>query len=98
MEEISAKSFEQVLQSALGMIRTSWKTPACIFLQMDDMQKLRVRASDGLNSPLPVNFGFNPGKGIISQFLEKNQVFESGKIPWDDGFEAVVKPLETAKA
>jgi len=95
MEEISAKSFEQVLQSTLRMIRTSWKIPACLFVQMDDTQLLRIRASDGLPTTIPAAFGFKPGAGIISQCLEKNQVLESGKIPWDEGFEAVLKPLET---
>ena len=88
MEEISARSFEQVLNSTVRMIRGSWSVPVCLFLQVDDGGKMRIRASDGLPSAVPSAFGFTPTDGLAARCLEKNEILESGSHPWDDGLEA----------
>ena len=97
MEEISAKNFEQVLNSTVRMIRTSWNVPACLFIQMDDHGLLRIRASDGLRS-LKSSFGFKPANGAVAQCLEKNIVLESGDVPWDEGMADLLRSVETAQA
>jgi signal transduction histidine kinase len=99
MEEISAKSFEQVLNSTVRMIRTSWNVPVCLFLQGDDQGLLRIRASDGLSSNRLKSTAFKPGKGLVAKCLETNAVLESGSsTPWDDGLAEILKPAETPDA
>ena len=97
MEEISANYFEQVLNSTVRMIRTNWNVPVCLFIQMDDSGLLRIRASDGLRT-VKRSWGFKPMKGAVAQCLEKNEVLESGAIPWDEGLEAILRTVETAHA
>src|SRR5258708_7753757 len=96
MEEISAKSFEQVLTSTVRMIRSSWNVPVCIFIQADDKGLLRIRACDGLK--MPVTRSFKPGSGLVARCLEKNEVLESGDFPWDEGMQEVLRPAETKGA
>lgn len=91
MEEITAKSFEQTLNSTLHMIRKSWDVPVCIFLQLDDNGLLRVRASDGLNPPAKPDFGFKPQAGLVATCMNKNQVLSTGEFPWDEGMEALLR-------
>jgi transcriptional regulator with GAF, ATPase, and Fis domain len=99
MEDISARSFEQVLHATVRMIRASWTVPVCLFIQMDDTGHLRVRAADGLKSPVPPSFGFKPKQGLVAQCLEKNEVLESsGSIAWDEGMERILAPAETPAA
>src|SRR5579863_996697 len=98
MEEITAKSFEQVLNSTLRMIRTSWNVPVCLFLQSDDHGALRIRAGDGIQSAHLKNVSFKPAKGLVAQCLEKNLILESGTLPWDDGLAEVLRPVESPKA
>jgi transcriptional regulator with GAF, ATPase, and Fis domain len=95
MEEISANYFEQVLNSTVRMIRTSWNLSVCLFMQNDDHGMLRIRASDGLTVN-PRNVGFKPGKGIVAQCLANNEVLESGIMPWDDGMEELLRPSHSA--
>jgi transcriptional regulator with GAF, ATPase, and Fis domain len=97
MEEISAGYFEQVLNSTVRMIRGSWNVPVCLFVQMDDNGLLRIRASDGLRNS-GKEIGFRPNGGLIAKCLQKNEVMESGKTAWDEGMEAVLKPLQTSEA
>jgi transcriptional regulator with GAF, ATPase, and Fis domain len=97
MEEISASYFEQVLNSTVRMIRGTWDVPVCLFIQMDDQGLLQIRASDGLRS-LKRAHGFKPSSGIVAQCLEKNEVLESGMIPWDVGLEEMLRPSETTLA
>lgn len=87
MEEISEKSFEQVLNSTVRMIRGTWNVPSCLFIQMDDNGVLRIRASDGLRGPLPQSFGFKPKAGLVALCLNKNEVLESDAGAWDEGME-----------
>src|SRR5262245_29342867 len=95
MEQTSVKSFEQVLNSTLGMMRTSWNVPACLFIQIDDKGLLRVRAADGLKSPVRPVFGFKPGKGLVARCLEKNEVIESNAGRWDESMDEIITPLAT---
>jgi signal transduction histidine kinase len=92
MEEISANYFEQVLNSTVRMIRTNWNVPVCLFIQMDDTGLLRIRASDGLKS-LKSSFGFKPAQGLVARCMEKNEVLESGSLPWDEGLDELLKPV-----
>jgi signal transduction histidine kinase len=98
MEEISAKSFEQVLNSTVRMIRTTWNVPLCLFLQVEDQGLLRIRAVDGLRSARLKSFEFKPQKGLVAHCLSKNEVMESGALPWDEGLAEILKPVETPEA
>ena len=97
MEETTAKSFEMVLNSTLHLIRNSLGVPACLFLQPDDKGTLHIRAVDGLNPTHIQKFIFRP-KGLVAHCMERNEVLESGDIPWDDGLAQILQPLESAKA
>src|SRR3979490_1334414 len=97
MEQISAKNFEQVLNSTVRMIRSSWNVSVCLFIQMDDHGLLRIRASDGLRN-LPRSFGFKPAQGAVAQCLNTDKVLGSGDVPWDEGMKDLLKPVETASA
>jgi transcriptional regulator with GAF, ATPase, and Fis domain len=94
MEEITAKSFEQILNSTVRMIRTSWNVPACLFVQKDDQGLLRVRAADGLKTDIPPTFSIKPGQGLVTRCLDSNEVLDSGNGAWDDGIHALLKTVE----
>src|ERR1700680_4965386 len=98
MEEISAKSFEQVLNSTVRMIRTTWNVPICLFLQVEDQGLLRIRAVDGLRSARFNSVELKPQKGLVAHCLSKNEVMESGTLPWDEGLAEILKPVETPEA
>jgi transcriptional regulator with GAF, ATPase, and Fis domain len=97
MDDINQKSFEQILNSTVRMIRSSWNVSSCLFFQMDDEGKLRIRASDGLNGATQ-HIAIKPGKGIVSRCFDKNEVLESDQGEWDDGMQELLKPVLTAQA
>jgi transcriptional regulator with GAF, ATPase, and Fis domain len=98
MEEISEKSFEQILNSTVRMIRTSWNMPVCLFIQRDDHGVLRIRAGDGLPTTPPAHFGIKTHNGVVAKCLEKNAILESGEAPYDAGLQDILRPMETANA
>ncbi len=98
MEEITAKSFEQILSSTLHMIRNSWTVPVCLFMQLDDHGLLRVRASDGLRTPVKSDFNFKPQTGLVATCLNKNQILSTGEGAWDEGMESLLSPSYTEAA
>jgi transcriptional regulator with GAF, ATPase, and Fis domain len=98
MENTSEKRFEQVLNSTVRMIRTSWNVPVCLFFQMDEKGELHLRAGDGLPSRRSGDFKFKPGKDLVGQCLEKNEVLETGTIPLNKDLDALLKPAITPKA
>jgi hypothetical protein len=97
MEELSAKSFEQVLNATVHMIRSSWNVPACLYLQMDDAGLLRIRASDGFKLP-SIAFGAKSGKGLVARCLNENKILDSSMGAWDEGLEIILKPIVSKQA
>lgn len=77
----------ETLNATVRMIRQTWKTSTCLFLQTDDHGSLRVRASDGLPAGKRPPPEIKPKEGIVAECLKTNQVLESGTRPWDEGLE-----------
>src|SRR5687767_13031220 len=69
-------NFEEILNSTVHMLRMTWKVDLCIFLQMDDHGKLRVRSSDGLSLSKPDTLILDPRSGAASECCTKNTVVE----------------------
>ena len=87
MDELQAVSFEEILRSTLRMIRSTWKVPVCIFMQIDDEGSLRIRAGDGIPKK-GLTYRLNRKQGLVAQALDKNRVMESGKIPGTKAWES----------
>ena len=70
-------SFEQILNATVRMLRTTWKTNICLFLQINDQGELCVRASDGLPLDKASSLAFPIGDGPLAHCFSKNQVIET---------------------
>lgn len=89
---------DQVLQSSLRMVRSSWKVSVCLFLQLDDEGVLRVRAADGLPQDRWERFSLKPKDCLVARAMEKNQVLESDSgIPWDRGFKQLLETQHSSQ-
>jgi len=74
---------EQILNSTVRMIRSTWKTKVCIYIHQDDQGLLKIRAWDGLSKAPPASFKIMPGNGILWKCMETNRLMESGQYPWE---------------
>src|ERR1051325_9203241 len=74
--ETAQLSFEQILNATVRMMRTTWKTKLCLFLQMDDHGNLRIRAADGFPQKNTPTLAVNPTVGAFKTCISKNQIVE----------------------
>jgi transcriptional regulator with GAF, ATPase, and Fis domain len=74
--ENTPTSFEPTLNATVRMLRTTWKTKICLFLQVDDHGELRVRASDGLPVEKAAALTLKPSEGVLAQCFSKNKIVE----------------------
>lgn len=69
-------SFEQILNATVHMLRETWKANLCVFLQMDDLGKLRVRSVDGAVSAKAEIILVDSKAGAFGQCCANNKVIE----------------------
>ena len=70
-------SFERILNATVRMLRTTWKTKICLFLQRDDHGDLRVRAVDGLPLEKVSLLDVKPSEGPFAQCFSENRIIET---------------------
>src|SRR5437762_2036980 len=70
-------SFEEVLNATVRLLRTTWKTEVCLFLQLDDKGDLRARAADGLPSSKVAALTMKPTDGPFANCFAQNRVVEA---------------------
>jgi transcriptional regulator with GAF, ATPase, and Fis domain len=69
-------SFEQILNATVRLLRTTWKTKICLFLQVDDQGDLRVRAADGVSLKNLSTVTIRPSERSIARCFSKNKIVE----------------------
>ena len=69
-------SFEEVLNATVRLVRTTWKTKVCLFLQVDDRGELCVRAADGLDAGRLAALAIKPSEGPFAGCFAKNRIIE----------------------
>lgn len=69
-------SFEQILNATVHMLRETWKSNICVFMQMDDLGKLRVRSVDGATAPKSGIILVDAKAGAFGQCCSDNKVIE----------------------
>jgi transcriptional regulator with GAF, ATPase, and Fis domain len=84
-------SFEAILNAAVRMLRTTWKTKVCLFLQADDHGHLRVRAADGLPFEKVSALALKP-EGPLAQCFSKNKIIEFKASAATGAWAAFLKP------
>ena len=89
-------AFEQILTTTVRMARVNLKAKLCVFLQIDDSKRLRVRAADGLDAEAWHGRTFGTEKGVMAQCLSKNVIASAQSLAPDDELGAFLKP--SAKA
>src|SRR5258708_15446648 len=75
--ENSQLSFAHILNTTVRMLRTTWKTKICLFLQLDDRGDLSVRAADGLPFEKLSMLSIKPSEGPFSDCFMKNKIIET---------------------
>jgi len=86
-------SFEQILNATVRMLRTTWKTRVCLFLQMDDQGQLQVRASDGLPLKKVSALAVNPQEDPYAACFSKNRIVEVDAAAPMGSLTKLLKPL-----
>jgi transcriptional regulator with GAF, ATPase, and Fis domain len=74
--ENSPVSFEQILNATVRMLRSTWKTSVCVFLQVDDHGNLRVRAADGIPAKTAASLSILSTENPFAECFSKNQIVE----------------------
>src|SRR5690242_17853290 len=91
-------SFEEILSATLRMVRTTWKAPACLFLQLDDSGALRIRVADGLAREKWAPLSLSPDKGAAGKCMSQNAIVETGSLDAGDPLAALLNPLISGSA
>lgn len=86
--------FDSILNATVRMLRTTWKTKVCLFLQADDGGHLRVRASDGIPFDKLSSLSVTP-EGPLAQCFSKNKVIEVDDSASTGALAAYLKPHPT---
>jgi signal transduction histidine kinase len=79
-------------------MRTTWKVPLCLFLQLDDQGTLKVRAADGLPPEKWSGLTLKPTEGLAAQCFGKNVIMESGRLGPEDSLAPLLNPTLSASA
>lgn len=94
-QEQARQAIEQVLTSTLRMIRTSYKTQLCLFMQTDDEGLIRLRAADGIDESKLSNVGIKPSGGLVGTCMAKNTVIDSIGGAWETGLNDLLDKVST---
>lgn len=88
----AALSFEQILNTTVRMLSTSWKVKRCMFLQTDDLGNLKVRAANGVPGKEWQTTIIQPGTSPVARCLSKNHVTEITSLRGLDGLVVLMGP------
>src|SRR5689334_3112351 len=90
-------SFDHILTTMVRNARVNLKTGLCVFLQLDDSKRLRVRAVDGKDHAKWRNETFSADNGgILNQCLKENRIVRIDKITGKDDLKKLLKPAAKA--
>ncbi len=85
-------SFEQILNATVRMLRTTWKTKVCIFLQLDDRGDLRLRAVDGIPFVKTATIALKVDGGPFGECFSTNKIVETSSSTPMGALSKLLKP------
>jgi signal transduction histidine kinase len=87
-------SFDQILRDTVRMVRLSWKTDFCAFMQTDDKGEIHIRALDASKSLATMEQKvFKATVGVIGRCVGNNQLVDTGALPESDPAHTFINAL-----